>query len=150
VLRSVRGRVEETQEIAMSGDISDRFTKRLHDFETGGKVDDLAALFSEDAELGDLTRSQPLYGRRGAVEFWSAYRSAFGKVRSTFTRILKGANHAVLEWRSDGERPSGASVCYRGVSIVEWRDGEISRFQTYYDSAAFSSPGAQAQSTSRQ
>lgn len=57
----------------MPSDISDRFTKRLHDFETGGKVDDLVALFSEDAELGDLTRSQPFtaaeerrsFGRRG-------------------------------------------------------------------------------------
>ena len=138
------------QEVAMPEDISDRFTERLQDFEIGGKVDELVALFSEDAELGALTRSQPLYGRRGAEEFWSDYRSVFGKVRSTFTRILKGANHAVLEWRSDGERPNGAPVCYRGVSILEWRDGEISRFQTYYESTAFSSPVVGAQTASRQ
>lgn len=130
-------------------DLVNSFTERLHYFENGWTIDDLLGLFSEDAELGDLTRSQPLHGRPGAKEFWSGYRSAFGKVRSTFTRALKGANHVVLEWRSDGELPDGTSISYRGVSILEWRDGQISRFQTYYDSAAFSSPGAGTQSDSR-
>ena len=45
-------------------DLVNSFTERLHYFENGGNIDELLALFSEDAELGDLTRSQPLHGRR--------------------------------------------------------------------------------------
>ena len=44
-------------------------------------------------------------GRSGAEEFWGNYLMAFRQVRSTFTQVLEGQDHAVLEWTSEGLMP---------------------------------------------
>jgi ketosteroid isomerase-like protein len=50
-----------------------------------------------------------------------------------------------LEWVSEGRLASGRPVSYAGVSLLEHDDdGKVVRFATYYDTAAFTSPTADA------
>jgi hypothetical protein len=49
---------------------------------------------------------------------------------------------AVLEWESEGTLPGGEPIRYPGVSVIEFADGRVGRFSTYYDSAAFLPQGA--------
>lgn len=102
----------------------------------------LVALFSDDAELLNLALTEPMRGRDGAQEFWEHYLGAFKEVRSTFPRHVANETDATLEWVSEGRLPDGEPIAYRGVSILEMRDDKVSRFRTYYDSAAFLPGGA--------
>ena len=117
-------------------EIASRFMQALQDAERTGQVAELTAFFAEDAELRNLSRHESRRGREGAQEFWGNYLTAFRQVRSTFTQVLEGQDHAVLEWTSEGLLPDEHPVCYRGVSLLQWRDGQVTRFHTYYDSAA--------------
>ena len=115
--------------------VAEQFMAALQGFEGGGPVDDLAALFADDAELAALTRAEG--GRDGVGRFWEEYRAAFRDVRSEFRAVTVGGGTAVLEWESAGTLPAGSPIRYRGVSVLEVDGGRVRRFRTYYDSAAF-------------
>ena len=61
------------------------------------------------------------------------YRSAFGSIRSEFHHVVADADSALLEWTSRGERSDGQPVEYRGVTVLEYGDGGIRAFRTYFD-----------------
>ena len=45
----------------------------------------------------------------------------------------------MLEWTSTGHLTTGAEISYRGVSVLDFdAGGRVTRFTTYYDTAAFS------------
>jgi hypothetical protein len=125
--------------------------RALQQIEQSGDVGPLVGLFAENAELENPARSVTRRGRRGAEQFWREYLSAFGHVRSEFTRVREGDGFATLEWASEGSLPSGEPVSYRGVSLVEFGtddDGgrgngqRVRRFCTYYDSGTFLPQGS--------
>jgi hypothetical protein len=62
------------------------------------------------------------------------YRDSFGEITSSFTNVVAGTGGTVmLEWTSEGRALTGGRVGYAGVSVVEFRDGLIRRFRTYFD-----------------
>ncbi len=126
----------------MPSEIAERFMRTLREAETSGDVGPLVDLFAEDAELSNLAHDGPHRGRDGARRFWSDYLEAFQEVRSTFHHVLDTDRGAAMEWVSEGTRPGGEPLRYRGISVIEVRDGLVHRFRTYYDSAAFLAPGA--------
>ena len=115
----------------------------LQQIEESRDPDVLVDLFAEDSELFNLALTEPLTGIAGARKFWTNYLAAFEKVRSTFHHVIQTDTEAVLEWISEGMMAaSGQAFNYRGVSVIEFENGKVSRFRTYYDSAVFVPGGA--------
>lgn len=124
----------------MDGDVARRFMEALQGAERTGEVGPLVELFADDAELSKLAGVEPRRGREGAIQFWRDYLGAFEQIRSTFSLVVEGAGAVALEWVSEGALPGGRPIRYAGVSLLEFDDGRVRRFRTYYDSAAFVSP----------
>lgn len=127
--------------------VAKEFMQRLREAEASHDVKNLAALFTEDAELENLTRPVLHSARKGganqssesqadAVSFWRQYLSAFERIESHFTNVTDDGKTAVMEWHSQGRMQMGLDVDYNGVSIIEYDGSSIHRFRTYYDSAA--------------
>lgn len=133
--------------------IVNEFMKRLQDAERTRDTKRLSELFAEDAELLNLTRpishtkqsdptsSPPSIPSFPPQQFWSQYLHAFSNIQSHFTEVMDDGRTAVLEWHSSGQLPTELPIEYNGVSILEYENGRITRFRTYYDSAAFLSYG---------
>jgi ketosteroid isomerase-like protein len=125
-----------------SNPLIENFMRCLREAEQSHDLNSLCDLFTDDADMLNLTR-QRSSGAKGHQPrpFWSHYVGAFEKVESHFTNVIDDGRHAVLEWHSIGRLPMGLPVEYNGVSILEYRNGKIHRFRTYYDSAAFQALG---------
>lgn len=119
-----------------------RFMHTLQKTEETGDVDALVALFTEDAELMNLAMVEPSTGKEGARRFWDKYLSVFEHIHSEFTNVVESDTASVLEWVSRGTLSTAEEITYRGVSVLEFKDGRVQRFRTYYDSAAFLPQGA--------
>jgi ketosteroid isomerase-like protein len=117
--------------------LTDQFTKALQNAERTGELEPLLTLFAPEAELHRLDRPDVARGQDGARRFWTEYLSSFETIASRFTNVIEGTDGASLEWISDGALRDGRALSYRGVSVLEFRDGAVGRFSTYYDSAAF-------------
>lgn len=123
-------------------EMTSHFMSTLQKVEETGNVEPLVALFSDDAELLNLAMLEPLKGKEGAHRFWEKYLSVFDRIHSEFTNVVESDDASVLEWISKGTLPTSEQITYRGVSVLEFRNGEVQRFRTYYDSAAFLPQGA--------
>ena len=126
----------------MAHDTAREFMRTLQRVEQTKDVEPLVQLFADDAELRALVAHRTERGREGARQFWQQYLSAFNEIHSKFTAVHQGDDFATLEWESKGRLPTGEPLTYRGVSLLELRDGQVSGFRTYYDSAAFLPQGA--------
>lgn len=121
---------------------AERFKATVQQIEKVKDPGPLVTLFAEDATLDAPAREQVLRGKQGATIFWSEYLNAFKDIESTFTETKDYGDYAVLEWESNGTLPTGKPIKYRGVSIVSFKGDKVTRFVTYYDSAAFLNEGS--------
>ena len=126
----------------MASETAERFMQALQKIEQTKDVEPLVSMFSEDAELSNLATPSPLHGKEGARQFWQKYLSVFQNIRSKFNNVVENNGSAVLEWTSEGALSSGEALNYRGISVIETDNGQVRRFRTYYDSAAFLPQGA--------
>lgn len=115
-----------------------RFIDGLRRAEDEHRPEPVADLFADDAELSNLTHTRS--GRDGARQFWDEYLRAFKTVRSEFFAVHEADGFAALEWTSSGELPAGGPIRYKGISVLELAGDRVTRFRTYYDSAAFVAP----------
>lgn len=123
--------------------IAKQFMDTLQQIESTGDVEPLVMLFAENAELSNLAMNQPLQGRDNVRHFWKNYLSVFDNIHSHFTHVTESDGVAVLEWVSEGALSStDEPLSYRGVSVLETKDGQVHHFRTYYDSAVFLPQGA--------
>lgn len=109
------------------------FIDALHGLEAEGDVERITSLFAEDAELSNPTDDTPHRGTSGARTFWENYRRTFAEIGSECRHVIETDDAAVLEWTSYGRMSSGQEIRYDGVSVLEFRDGEIRRFRSYFD-----------------
>lgn len=126
----------------MPSETAENFMRVLQETEQTRDIEPLIEMFTEDAELINLARPEPLRGHEGARHFWGDYLLAFNRIRSKFINVVEGEDAAVLEWISEGTLSKGESLSYRGVSVLEVHNGQVQRFRTYYDSAVFLPQGA--------
>lgn len=112
------------------------FIDALHHLEETGDVEAMAALFTEDAPLGNVAASTSFEGPEGAREFWRIYRANFADIHSEFRRVVVTDDHAALEWDSEGTTLTGGEFRYSGVTLLDFGDGKITRFHAYFDPAA--------------
>jgi ketosteroid isomerase-like protein len=127
----------------MAGRAAQQFMDGLKTMEASRDAAALLGRFADAAELESPARNARFQGVDGAREFWQGYLSAFAEIRSQFTRVAEDDDFAALEWRSEGRLADGSPVSYRGVSLLDFdAAGRVTRFCTYYDSAAFLPQGA--------
>ena len=115
------------------------FTDALHavDADGDGALDDMVALFADDAaienaalDLSGETRS----GKDGAREFWSEYAQQFESASTEFHHVTADGSAGGLFWTTSGASPSGESLSYHGATLLEFDDaGLVKRFRGYYD-----------------
>jgi ketosteroid isomerase-like protein len=119
-----------------------RFADALQKFESSGDSADLLDQFAEDAELTrpEADRSD---SETDAAAFWDAYLAQFDSIQTSFAAVEEAGDRGILEWLSTGSLSTGRDVDYRGVSLLTFDDDDkVSRFATYYDTAAFLEPSA--------
>lgn len=122
----------------MPDTLADRFARALQEAEQKKDPGPVAGLFGDDAELSNLSHQER--GADGARKFWQTYLDAFGAIRSEFSAVKQFDGWAVLEWTSRGTLAAGKPVEYRGVSILETAGDAVTKFRTYYDTAALVTP----------
>lgn len=122
-----------------------RFADALQELERTRDLDAFVQLFSDSARLlrpegrGDVT------GKDGARQFWQAYLDQFDEIGSRFSRLEQDGKLGELEWTGTGRLRTGRPISYTGVSLLEVDgDGSVTRFATYYDTAAFLTSSTEA------
>ena len=116
------------------------FEAALHRLDESGDPADILARFADGAEL-HRPELDTQTGLTDAESFWSAYRTQFDELSTEFTHRTETDEHAALEWESKGRLSAGRDITYRGVSLLTLDpSGKVTRFATYYDTAAFLEP----------
>lgn len=119
--------------------LAQKFIDALHKLEQGSAndVDDLVALFSEDARLINAAlklAGEERSGPDGARTFWTEYRKTFGEAFSDFYQITTNEESAGLFWTTKGTGNDGRPMEYDGVSLLVFdQNGKITLFRGYYD-----------------
>lgn len=114
---------------------AERFIAALKAAEIRLEAGPLLPMFTPGALLQRMTHAQSLSASIEA--FWQEYLHNFIHIRSDFPQVYEAGDRAVLEWVSEGRMRDGQPIRYRGISILEFADGLVAGFRTYYDSAAF-------------
>ena len=125
--------------MADSSDPARAFADALHALEDSGDLDAMTARFADDAEVHALPSRRDHEGKGGVRDFWQEYLDQFDRVHSDFSRVeTVGGSRGILEWTATGQLKGGHDITYDGVSLLDLNDdGLVTRFRTYYDSAAF-------------
>ncbi|UBV41984.1 nuclear transport factor 2 family protein [Deinococcus taeanensis] len=121
--------------------VTDDFMAALQAAEASGDVSGLVALHAPEVTLRNLTE-RTWKGQDGAQDFWETYLANFEEIRSEFTRSQEDGGLGVMEWTATGRVKGGREIKYRGVSLIDVQDGQVTAFRTYYDTAAFVVPAA--------
>ena len=126
----------------MASEIAEKFMDALQTIEKENEVDALVELFSDEASLKRMTHKS-YEGKGEAKKFWQEYLEPFDTIATEFFKVTEDDETVVLEWESKGKLANGHDIDYRGVSSFDTEGGEVVRFRTYYDSAAFLPEGAE-------
>lgn len=124
----------------MSRQLTETFMAALQSAEQSGDVSPLVELYADASSSRNLT-DRVWEGREGAQEFWMTYLHTFETIRSEFSNAVGDQETGVMEWTSRGQLRGGHDIEYRGVSVIESQNDRVTAFRTYYDSAAFITPG---------
>ena len=126
----------------MASEIAEKFMDALQTIEKENEVDALVELFSNEASLKRMTHKS-YEGKGETKRFWQEYLEPFDTISTEFFKVTEDDETVVLEWESKGTLANGHDIDYRGVSSFDTEGGEVVRFRTYYDSAAFLPEGAE-------
>jgi limonene-1,2-epoxide hydrolase len=120
----------------MGAQTVERFIEALRAVEDARDVEPMAALYTDNADIGNVIAPEKFHGPDGAREFWTKYRGTFGEMRSTFRNRIITDGRAALEWTTEGTSANGEKVNYDGVSILEIENDKITRFRAYFNAGA--------------
>ncbi|MGB3764577.1 MAG: nuclear transport factor 2 family protein [Ornithinimicrobium sp.] len=120
-------------------DRTQRFADALQACEQG----DEQALLAQFAESAELRRPERKHGPGQVADpatFWQQYLAEFEHIETSFDRVTEEGDEGILEWHSTGTLATGRAIDYAGVSLLTFDGDAVSRFATYYDTAAFIEP----------
>lgn len=117
---------------------AEQFIAALRQVEDAGNAGAMASLHTEDAEISNVTMTEPDRGPAGAEHFWTMYRESFTRVHSEFRNVVESGEAALLEWTTTVTTVAGLSTSYDGVSVLEFGDEGIRRFRAYFNPNALS------------
>ena len=119
----------------MSEQVANQFVQALWTLEETKDPEPLAALYAEDALIGNLIAPDQFQGPDGARTFWTEYRGSFDAAKSKFRNVIAGDGSAALEWTTEGTSFTGSPLSYSGVTILETEDGKVTRSSAYFNPA---------------
>jgi ketosteroid isomerase-like protein len=111
------------------------FIDALNTLEAENDVEPLVGLYAEDSRCENITGQGDHTGPDGARTFWTEDRGLFESVHSEFANVVSEGDVTMLEWKRTGTGKGGDAIDLIGVSVVEFQDGQITRFAGYYDPA---------------
>ncbi len=117
----------------MSEEVAKKFIEALRTLEDGRDVGPLAALYADDAAVGNLIAPDRFHGKDGAREFWAEYRGTFETAKSSFRNVIAGDGGAALEWTTEGKGFEGEPFSYDGVTVLEIEGDRVRRSSAYFD-----------------
>ncbi len=120
----------------MSEQVANQFIQALWTLEETKDPEPLAALYAEDALVGNMIAPDQYQGQDGARTFWTEYRGTFDAAKSKFRNVVAGSGNAALEWTTEGTSFSGSPLSYSGVTILEIEAGKVTRSSAYFDPSA--------------
>ncbi len=127
---------QQTSDDVSSGTtIVDDFIDAIATLEQDRNIEPLLELYAEDSQCGNVIDPERFEGPDGAEKFWSAYRSQFADVTSKYQTVVASENNATLEWQSEATI-NDESLVYRGVTVLEFANGRITRSCAYFDPTA--------------
>ena len=117
-----------------------QFIAALRHLEQKRDLEPMGSLFTDEAPVSSIDGHGTRYGPDGITALFDEYLRQFDEVRTTFTQVTEGENHAALEWSTDAVRAGGHPVTYTGVTIIDLDGDRVTGFRTVYDSAALMGP----------
>ncbi|HEU4563899.1 MAG TPA: nuclear transport factor 2 family protein [Gemmatimonadaceae bacterium] len=134
---------ERTTEPRTAAPVVQSFLRALRAVEERSDVEWMASLYALEATLSSPMTTVPERGPEAARHFWEAYRRTFTEIRSDISAVTEAPGVATVQWTSRGRAAvTGADIDYAGVSVIEHRDGKITRFQAFFDPGALERAGA--------
>ncbi|MBN3944589.1 MAG: SgcJ/EcaC family oxidoreductase [Nostoc sp.] len=95
-------------------------------------VDALAQLFTFDGEL--IVPGQSWRGQERIREELTHFKQQYSNIKIDIQRIIIGVNQAAVEWYyEDTEEATGHRNKADDVIVVDFRNGQISRWREYFD-----------------
>ncbi len=95
-------------------------------------VDALAQLFTVDGEL--IVPGQSWRGQERIREELTHFKQQYSDIKIDIQRIIIGVNQAAVEWYyEDREKATGHRNKADDVIVVDFRNGQISRWREYFD-----------------
>jgi len=122
-------------EVTSGIEVVDDFVRAIASVEQHHDTHAVVALYAEGSLCGNVLEPEQFEGPDGAERFWSAYRSQFGDITSTYQTVVASDSNATLEWQSVATI-NDESLTYRGVTVLEFADGRITRSCAYFDPTA--------------
>jgi steroid delta-isomerase-like uncharacterized protein len=101
---------------------------------SSGDAAQVVALYRDEAIRDDVPTRMTSEGRAEIEAFAANLFANDDDVRIDVTDSFSGEDWAVAEWTFSGVHPvTRAEVTFRGVAVLELKDGLISREADYYD-----------------
>jgi steroid delta-isomerase-like uncharacterized protein len=101
--------------------------------------DKLLALFTDDIAYEDVAFGEVSHGTAEVRKFVTAEVEAIPDLELKLLRANIHGGHGTIEWTFSGTDKgvykTGKKFSVRGVSVIDMRDGKISRNLDFYDSA---------------
>jgi ketosteroid isomerase-like protein len=135
----------------MTQEVAYRFIEALAALEQRGHIEGMLDTFDEACEIGNALNPEKFHGKAGAREYWNGYRTAFRDIRSTIRNIITDDDSIALEWTARATDRCGKEFHYDGVSVLDVRGNEITRFRAYFDTKKLGEriPPQQAQTSAQ-
>ena len=100
------------------------------------RLDDLAAVFAEDATL-TFPMLEPIRGRKAIRDFYAGVLQFYPKRFDKVTRwFVSEAGDVAAEIHYEGETQTGRTVIFDAVDLFTLRNGHIQKLHIFYDSAS--------------
>lgn len=115
---------------------------RGYQFFQSGKIDELLQLFADDIEwigndIDNVSFSHDYHGRQEVAQFFSELNQAQEAQRfEPQEMIAEGDKVAVMGYAKWNVRTTGKNYEYPWVHVFTLRDGKVTKFQQYFDTAA--------------
>jgi steroid delta-isomerase-like uncharacterized protein len=107
-----------------------------------GDVDQIVALFTEDAVYEDVPFGMVITGHAELRKLFESNFTTFGDFSVSDVTAFHTDTQGVVRWTMGGKQigelpgglaPKGKTFSSRGVSVIELRDGRIARNSDYWD-----------------
>jgi len=118
-----------------TGQASVAIAKRYFTAVNESRLDDLAAVFAEDAVLS-FPMLSPVEGRKAIRDFYAGVLVFYPERRDDITRwFVSESGDVAAEISFVGKTSTGRNVTFDAVDVFTIRNGEIQKLTIYYDSA---------------